>query len=153
MRIYISSSWKNRERVRAVAEMLEAAGHSVYDFTNPKHRVTPDVPPERYPDQFDPEKHDYAEYLRTNPEWKMAVMGNMASLRRCDVCVLLLPCGLDAHADWAFAVGRGKFSAIVGHPPKDERVPTHLWADEFLKTDADILPWLESVAAEIEEEV
>jgi hypothetical protein len=145
MKVYISSSWKNRERVRALAKELEGAGYFVYDFTNPKHRATPDVPPERYPEQFDPEKHDYAEYLRTNPEWKMAVMGNMAALKGCDVCVLLLPCGLDAHSDWAFAVGRGKVSAVVGHPQKGERVPTHLWAETMLPSDSDVLPWLDQL--------
>jgi hypothetical protein len=39
--IYLSSSWKNRVRVRSLAEQIRAAGVSVYDFTDPACRSTP----------------------------------------------------------------------------------------------------------------
>lgn len=48
--IYLSSSWKNRDRVRSLAIALRAAGHDVYDFTNPACRNVPEIPPERFPD-------------------------------------------------------------------------------------------------------
>lgn len=40
MRVYISASWKQRERVRALALAigLRGAGHEVYDFTDPDSR-------------------------------------------------------------------------------------------------------------------
>jgi hypothetical protein len=128
--IYISSSWKNRERVRALAEMLRGDGHEVYDFTDPSCRKSEEIPPERFPEEFDPEQHLYSEYL-DRPEWHQAVSENRQALDRCDLVVLLLPCGNDAHADWAYAVGRGKKSVVVGHPGKGERSPVHLWADGF----------------------
>jgi hypothetical protein len=71
--LYISSSWKQRERVRNLAIQLRNVGLTVYDFTDPACRDTPEVPPEKYPEQFDPEKHIYREYLESQPEWKMAV--------------------------------------------------------------------------------
>lgn len=41
--IYLSSSWKNRERVRALACALrEELGFGVYDFTDPASRAAPD---------------------------------------------------------------------------------------------------------------
>jgi len=139
--IYISSSWKNRARVRDFAEKLRALGIDVYDFTDPSCRDTPEIPPETFPEEFDPEKHDYETYLRAAPEWKSAVFCNRRALERCSGVVLLLPCGLDAHSDWAFAHGRGKPSCIVGAPKAGDRIPTHLWADAFAKTDAEGIAW------------
>ncbi len=57
MNIYLSSSWKNRVRVRALAIALRSEGHEVYDFTDPNSRKMPEIPPEKYPDLFDPVKH------------------------------------------------------------------------------------------------
>lgn len=138
--VYLSSSWKNRVRVRAFAEALRLCHLTPYDFTDPRCRQTPEIPPEKYPCLFDPAKHVYGDYLNV-PEWRTAVETNQRAIDACLLAVLLLPCGLDAHADWGYAVGRGKKTAIVGAPPAGERVPTHLWADAFCKTDLDALAW------------
>lgn len=143
MNIYISSSWKNRDRVRKLAQDLRALGHTVYDFTDPASRGEPELPPERFPVQFDPATHDYAAYLASSPEYERAVAGNLNwILERCDLCVLLLPCGADSHADWGAAVGAGKRSVVIGHPPKGERTPSHLWADAILPDEAALFRWL-----------
>ena len=147
MKIYISSSWKNRERVRALATMLVAADHEVYDFTDRASRQlilgadTQEIPPEMFEEQFDPEKHRYSKYLE-KPEWIRAVMGNKAALDWCDVCVLLLPAGNDAHADWAYAVGRGKITYILGHPKSGDRTPTHLWAFKMFEEPEQFVRWM-----------
>ncbi len=140
--IYLSSSWKNRDRVRALAITLRTGGHEVYDFTDPACRGVPEIPPERFPDQFDPEKHVYATYLNTAPEWRAAVMFNQKALDKCDMVVLMLPCGADAHSDWAYAVGKGRQSVIVGHPKAGERTPSHMWANDFLEKDEDVLKYV-----------
>ena len=132
MNIYISSSWKNREIVRELAQGLRTKGENVFDFTNPQDRKCEPIPPERYLEQFDPDKHNYFEYLN-KPEWGDAVRENRKKLTQSDVVILLLPCGIDATADWAFAVGKGKYTIIIGHPLKGERSPVHLWADWFVK--------------------
>lgn len=141
MNIYLSSSWKQRDRVRALAIRLRKDGHEVYDFTDPACRDTPEIPPERYPEQFDPAKHIYEEYLRSAP-WDLGVNCNRRALLRCDLVVLLLPCGNDANADWAFAVGAGKRSVVCGSPVKGERTPTHLWADQFVRDEDELFVWL-----------
>jgi hypothetical protein len=142
LNVYIASSWKNRDRVRALAVDLRRHGLIVYDFTDPACRAgVPEIPPEAFPEAFDPQRHRYAAYLE-RPEWRSAVQCNRAALDRCDVVVLLLPCGADSHADWAYAVGKGKRSAVVHHPPAGERTPTHLWADAILEHDLQVLPWL-----------
>lgn len=144
--IYISSSWKNRERVRAIADLLRSEGYKPYDFTDPKTRGdSPEIPPEMFPDQFDPTIHFYDDYINTVPAWRTAVTRNRKALEECDACVLLLPCGNDAHADWAYAVGLGKPTAIVGQPRAGERTPTHMWSDVFLRHDIDIVGWLNTL--------
>jgi hypothetical protein len=139
--VYISSSWKQRERVRAVAVALRAAGLDVYDFTDPACRGEPEIPPEKFPRQFDAVTDVYAEYITSNAYWRRAVEGNRRALDRCDAVLLLLPCGADAHADWAYAVGRGKRTAVVGSPPNGERTPSHLWSDALFHTDAEGVAW------------
>lgn len=81
MNIYISSSWKNRERVRALAIALRGQGHEVYDCTDPACRKAPEIPPEAFPEQFDPDKHVYGDYLQTVLHWRQAVYGNLEALR------------------------------------------------------------------------
>ena len=114
MNIYLSSSWKNRDRVRSLAIKLRAAGHTVYDFTDPSCRNTPEIPPERFPDQYDPAQHIYADYLSSVPEWRQAVECNRKALQNCDLVILMLPCGNDAHADAYYALGRGAPMIVCG---------------------------------------
>jgi hypothetical protein len=121
-----------------MAELLRRDGHIVYDFTDPSCRKTPEIPPEKYPEQFDPEQHNYRDYLLGNPEWRGAVLCNQQALDMCDCVVLLLPCGNDAHADWAYGVGKGKRSIVVGHPVAGDRTPTHMWADALLDVDEQV---------------
>ena len=147
MNVYLSSSWKNRVQVRFLADELRKHGHEVYDFTDPACRKMPEIPPERFPVQWDPEIGSYGDYLTGVPEWRQAVECNRAALDRCDVIVLLLPCGADAHSDWAYGVGRGKRSCVVGCPPKGERTPTHLWADTILDDAREVLGWIAEVKA------
>ncbi len=142
--VYISASWKQRVRVRTLSRRLREAGLDVFDFTDPACRRTPEVPPEWFPEAFDPKLHDYKEYL-SRPEWQAAVRENREALERCDAVLLLLPCGIDATADWAYAVALGKPTAVVGHPPAGERSPVHLWADEILPDDDACVPWLQQM--------
>lgn len=139
--IYISSSWKNRERVRAIADALRARGLRVYDFTDPACRGTPEIPPEAFPEQFDAERHVYRQYIQSVPNWRAAVEHNRKVLDRCSAVILLLPCGNDGHADWAYAVGKGKPSAVVGAPKSGDRSPTHMWSDALLDSDEEAVEW------------
>lgn len=138
MKIYISSSWKNRTQVRELAEKLRYYGHEVYDFTDPACRKAPEIPPEKYPEEFDPEKHVYREYIN-KPEWRAAVMSNKDAIEWAEMIILLLPCGIDSHADWALGVGMGLTTIIIGHPKKGERSPVHLWADFMFETESEAL--------------
>jgi hypothetical protein len=129
--------------VRLLATVLRDAGHEVYDFTDPRCRRTPELPPEKFPEQFDPDRHNYRDYLESQPAFRSAVEENRQAIEWCDLVILLLPCGIDATADWALGVGLGKQSVVVGYPPAGKRSPTHLWADALLDNTNEILPWID----------
>lgn len=131
MKLYISSSWSNREQVGILATSLLTAGFEVFDFTNQQHRKTSVIcPPEKYQNTFDPDIQEYRDYIR-RPEWYKVVDENKQMIQWSDVIILLLPCGNDAHSDWAYGVGLGKKSIVYGHPGRGSRSPVHLWADAF----------------------
>ncbi|ATW26955.1 hypothetical protein [Candidatus Formimonas warabiya] len=143
MRIYISASWKKRVLVRELAETLRAHNHEVFDFTDPECRRNHETPPEMFPEQFDPVKHIYSQYLNRK-EWRNAVNENREAIKWADLIILLLPCGIDATADWALGIGMGKHSIIVGYPDKGDRSEVHLWADALLNSVEEVVPWLEA---------
>lgn len=143
MKIYISSSWKNRVDVRHLANTLRFHGHEVFDFTDPSRRKTHETPPEMFPEQFDPSFHIYRNYINRQ-EWKDVVTENREAIAWSDLIILLLPSGIDATADWALGIGMGKRSVIVGQPRKGERSEVHLWADAILDNLDDLIPWIES---------
>lgn len=143
MKVYISASWKNRLLVRKLAGILRANNHEVFDFTDPSCRKTHETPPEMFPEQFDPSQHTYSKYINRK-EWRAVVDENREAIKWADLIILLLPCGIDATADWALGVGMGKRTIIVGHPNKGERSEVHLWADTMLDSINDVIPSLQS---------
>lgn len=144
MKIYISASWKQRKQVRELAHILRHNGHQVFDFTDPSNRKTPEAPPEQFPDKFDPSQHVYSEYLNKQV-WRDVVYENREAIKDSDLIIMLLPCGIDATADWALGVGMNKRTIIVGQPLQGNSSEVHLWADAILEKIDDILPWINSI--------
>jgi len=138
MNIYLSSSWKNRERVHLLAMKLRKEGYDVYDFTDQLRRKEVGLAPENFPTLFDPDEHIYKWYLEDRPELRKGVEENRKALERCDAVVMLLPCGNDAHADAYYGKGFGKKLIISGQPRRGDVSPTHLWADEMVDYDGEV---------------
>lgn len=126
-----------------MANALKEMGNDVYDFTDQACRKTPEIPPERFPEEYDPSTMVYSEYIQ-RPEWRAAVTENRQAIAWADLIILLLPCGNDAHADWALGVGMGKRSVVVGSPRRGERSPVHMWADAILDDEKQLYQYLGS---------
>lgn len=138
--IFVASSWKQRDRVRTLANEIRKIGFPVFDFTDPSCRSTPEIAPEKVPELFDHEKQSYWSYLHEHQSlWYKAVEENRENIERCSMLVMLLPCGIDATADWAYAVAKGKETYIIGEPKAGERSPVHLWADGWFPDDKSFL--------------
>lgn len=110
-RIYVASSWRNREQPVAV-HALRAAGHQVYDFRHPK-------PGER---GFAWSEIDRAWAMWSVPEYVEALSHPLAeagfkndidAMEWADTFVLVMPCGRSAHLEAGWAIGRGKPTFIL----------------------------------------
>jgi len=126
-----------------MATKLRLDGHKVYDFTDRECRKTPEFPHDKRPESFDAKKHkSYRLHLESAPQLYAAVMNNQEAIRWCDLVILLLPCGNEAHADWGYGVGLGKASIITGHPREGDYSATHLWADKIIDDPEDVYAFI-----------
>ena len=156
-RVAIAGSWKRRLEIRDVATAIRALGTSVFDFTDPHCRLTPELPPEHAPREWAPftdgrmrvevdERGNparlgksavwtYEEYLRRHrPGVEDAMLLNRLSYSLCEVVVLVLPSGCDSHFDVGMAVGCGAKLVVYGTPNHGDRMPVHLAASEFVES-------------------
>lgn len=110
MRIYVATSWKNEQQADVVT-FLRDRGHQVYDFKNPA--------PDNHGFHWTSVDGDYRawdarQYLKAlkHPSAQLGFDLDMAALRWCDACVLVLPCGRSAHLEAGWAAGAGKHVVI-----------------------------------------
>jgi len=144
VKVFIAASWEKRENVRRLAKAMRIAGYDVYDFTDDSRREIKSVPPEQNPEPFNPESHmDYWRYLNVcRVDLKAAVKENKRKLDECDFVILLLPCGIDATADWTYAMGKGKKCLLVGYPKAGERTAWHFHADKWFPHEAHLMIYM-----------
>lgn len=125
-KIYIASSWKNKEAVRKLAKTLRLWGHEVFDFTDPDCHTVPNV--EKYVfdgNAFaayrgqDPATVDWIDFLTWDPS-KRVFRSDSAGLNWADTVILLLPSGRSSHLEAGFGVGQGKDLFIFGDLPLGE---------------------------------
>ena len=130
MKIYIASSWKNEEIVKELAAILRSWGHEVYCFAEGgagqhifdwSDVITPD--------------DDGITCLDTDDS-RRAYKIDKDGLDWSECCILLNPCGRDAHLEGGYAKGKGKKLYILGKWPKGEFSNMYHLADGLFRTDA-----------------
>lgn len=114
MNIYVASSWKNIIQPIIVRRLREA-GHDVYDFHN-ANKV--------FNWKCDTQVQDGCTAGRLQSALKTGVTDgafaeDMQALMKCDVCVLVLPCGLSAHIEAGWVAGNGKWVVVYFNTPND----------------------------------
>lgn len=131
MNIYVASSWRNEIQPNVV-KYLRAFGHTVYDFRHP----APDNDGFAW-SQIDPNWREWSPtQFREALEHPIAQNGfalDMAALRACHACVLVLPCGKSAHAEVGWAAGAGKKTCVY-MPHSDEPELMYLMFGPILTT-------------------
>jgi hypothetical protein len=105
--IYVASSWKN-EAHSGVCRILEAAGLEVYDFKANAGFHWSEV--DKFYKDWKPD--EYIAKLN-HPAAERGFQRDFEALERCDVCVLVLPCGRSAHLELGWSVGARKRTAIL----------------------------------------
>jgi len=106
MKIYVASSWRNKDQQRVV-KYLRLKNHEVYDFKNPGI-------------------NDYGfSWSEIDKNWKnwtvdqyinslnhpIAISGfkkDFNAMKWADICILVLPCGRSAHTEAGWMSGKGK---------------------------------------------
>lgn len=139
-RVYVASSWRC-EQQPAVVAALRDAGHSVYDFRNPR-----------------PGEHGFA-WSEVDPEWlagepsafryalghPVAVAGftsDFDAMEWATAFVLVLPCGRSAHLEAGWAIGTGRPTAILLHEERFEPELMYRMADLLAVSIDEVLDWL-----------
>jgi len=108
MKIYLASSWRNKEFPR-VRDLLRSAGNEVYDFTKAAtafHWSALDPEWERWSSATFRDALDH-------PLADAAFRADMDALEGCEACVLLLPCNRSAHLEAGHAVAAGKRVVVM----------------------------------------
>ena len=151
-RIYIASSWKNRNRVRELALLLRNEGHEVFDFTDHEHR-------DDGLDRFvfgakewaehsgkDPDEIEYKDFLTWEPTQR-AFASDKAGLDWANTVVMLLPCGRSSHLEAGYCAGQGKELFIFGDLPVGEFDAMYGFAKQcfWLSEEAHLLKALKEV--------
>jgi len=116
MKIYVASSWRN-EFQKEVVEHLRLEGYEVYDYRKPIESGPGSLG--FHWSEIDPAWKTWtSEKFRNGLEHPIAEQGfkfDMDALRRCDVCVMVLPCGRSAHLEMGWAAGADKFTVALLH--------------------------------------
>lgn len=111
LKIYVASSWRNKEKVQEVY-LLREKGHEVCDFTRPENSIGFSW------SEYDPDwkswaHEQYTEAIYTHPAAKRGFKSKMNALKWCDLCILLMPCNRSAHLELGWAVGAGKKTIVL----------------------------------------
>ena len=105
MNNYLASSWRNPYHC-VILKGLVDLGYEVYDFKNPAPGNTGFKWPEVGLDGLTWDAAHYVECLE-HPVAQAAFALDKGAIDRCDVLVLLLPCGKSAHLEAGYAAGKG----------------------------------------------
>lgn len=112
--IYIASSWRNEKAVLLLAEMLRKDGNCIYCFAEQgegQHIFN-------WPDVVTPE--DDGITALEGDHSKKGYKIDKWFLDWANCCVLLNPCGRDAHLEAGYIKGKGGLLYILGSFPKGE---------------------------------
>lgn len=113
-RLYIASSWKNEKYVIRLAEILRQCGIQVYCFAEmgdgQHHFKWPDVT----------HKKDDGITCLKKPDSIKAYDCDKYFLDWSNTCLLVNPCGRDAHIEAGYSKGKGNRLFILGEFPPGE---------------------------------
>jgi len=139
MKIYVASSWRNLLQP-AIVLALQRCGHRCYDFRNPISDWTEEGLASPEPgfawSSIDPNWKNWtaAEY-REALQHPLAIKGyghDIAALKACDACVLVLPSGRSASWEFGYAMGQGKQGTVVQF---DEIEPELMYREAAIVTN------------------
>jgi hypothetical protein len=124
VKIYLASSWKNKELLRSINTQLKSLGHNVDCFCSADGRRTVF--------NFKQLKYDVKRdniSIRQEEIVKKAFEEDKKWLDWCEALIMFLPCGKSAHLEAGYAKGKGKKVYFVGSFPVGELDVMYGFAD------------------------
>lgn len=107
-RVYVAASWRTPGQP-VVVEKVREWGHEVYDFRDHGFgwkQIDPSCGPGPWPSE------KYLDVLR-HPIARQGFWRDMGALAWCDTLILVMPAGRSACAEFGWAVGQRKRTAVV----------------------------------------
>jgi len=122
MKIYLASSWKNKDTVLELAKTLRDNGHEVDAFCDEKNRISfnwSELLSIMNQEGHDIRTMDARDMLK---HWRVqaAFKEDKKWIDWADVILMLMPCGRSSHLEAGYAVGSGKKLYILGGFKKGE---------------------------------
>ena len=134
-KIYVASSWRNKYQP-IVVKVLKEHGYEVYDFKDSKGFSWNDI---------DTEWLDWSskEYITgiCHPAADKEFNRDMNALKWCDVCIMVMPCGMSASLETGWAVGAGKKVSIYIPALREPDLMIKM-ADLITEDFSEIIEWL-----------
>lgn len=130
MNIYVASSWRNLIQ-QAIVHALRRCGHEVYDFRHPKKGDDGFSWSEIDPNWRSWTVEAYREALK-HPIAERGYANDIAALRACDACVLVLPSGRSASWEFGYAMGQSKKGYVFAIDPFE---PELMYREAKILTD------------------
>lgn len=127
MKVYIATSWRNEQLVQDLAKVIRGSGLEVYCFAEPG----PEQHIFNWPDVVSMQEDGISCLQNWNS--KKAYGFDKAGLDWANVCVLVNPCGRDAHLEAGYIKGKGGYLYIIGDFPKGEFSNIYHLADGLYK--------------------
>ena len=116
MKIYLASSWRNKDAVLVMAKKLQLEGHVVDAFCDEIRRISFNW--DELLDIMTREGNDLAtlDAKEMMGHWRVraAFEEDKKYLDWADAIIMLMPCGRSAHLEAGYAAGSGKLLYIVG---------------------------------------
>ncbi len=134
MRIYLASSWKNKDLILAIAEQLEAEGFEVDAFCRSTEKRYAFHWSELVDNEEDLGKYDAIEFL-SDSRSQRAFKEDRKWLDWSECVVMILPCGKSSHLEAGYAKGRGKLMFIYGDFPTGEFDVMYGFANGLFRTE------------------
>jgi hypothetical protein len=108
MKVYVASSWRN-DYQPAVVTALRQLDFDVYDFKDEEGFHWTEVDPDW---QKWPEEPGRYILGLDNHCANRGFNRDMTALKECDICIMVMPCGMSASLETGWAVGAGKRCAV-----------------------------------------
>jgi nucleoside 2-deoxyribosyltransferase len=135
---FISSKWRNKERVEKLIKELRNLGFEVISFF--EYPINKEVV-KKDPEEAMKKWEAMTDWER-NERVKQISQEDKKSINRVDTLILLLPAGITSHLEAGYAKGLGKECILIGEPEKVESGYLMVF-DKTFKTIEAFLKFLE----------